>query len=170
MERPWIFEVLSQQLVRHEGLCLKTYYCTAGKLTVGVGHNLDADPLPGLNRAGQEISRELALRILQEDVKKTESTMLSRWPWMRELDDARYAVMLNMAFNLGVRKLSQFSPTLALIKKGEYRAAAVRMLNSKWAEQVGKFPPDSEKARRNGRPGRAWELAEQMCTGKWQGV
>ena len=167
MERPWIFEDLSRQLVRHEGLRLKTYYCTAGKLTVGVGHNLDANPLPGLNRAGQEIGEGLALLIFQEDVDRFEACMLSRWPWMRDLDDARYAVLLNMAFNLGVRGLSRFKTTLTLIKHGEYRAAASQMLNSKWAAQVGKFPPDSAKARRIGRPGRAWELAEQMCTGRW---
>ena len=36
--------------------------------------------------------------------------------------------------------------------------------------QVGDFPPGSPQADRIGRPGRAWELAEQMRTGKWQGV
>jgi len=29
------------QKVNHEGMLLKTYFCTAGKLTIGIGHNLD---------------------------------------------------------------------------------------------------------------------------------
>ena len=34
-------KTLSSSLVRDEGLRLKTYRCTAGKLTIGVGRNLD---------------------------------------------------------------------------------------------------------------------------------
>jgi len=32
---------IKAQLVRHEGLRLKPYRCTAGKLTIGYGRNLD---------------------------------------------------------------------------------------------------------------------------------
>ena len=32
---------IKEQLVRHEGLRLKPYRCTAGKLTIGIGRNLD---------------------------------------------------------------------------------------------------------------------------------
>ncbi len=31
---------IKAQLVRHEGLRLKPYRCTAGKLTIGIGRNL----------------------------------------------------------------------------------------------------------------------------------
>lgn len=30
-----------QMLIRHEGLKLKPYQCTAGKLTIGVGRNIE---------------------------------------------------------------------------------------------------------------------------------
>ena len=32
---------IKAQLVRHEGMRLKPYRCTAGKLTIGIGRNLD---------------------------------------------------------------------------------------------------------------------------------
>ncbi len=32
---------IKAQLIRHKGLKLKPYRCTAGKLTIGVGRNLD---------------------------------------------------------------------------------------------------------------------------------
>jgi lysozyme len=38
---------IKAQLVRHEGLRLKPYRCTAGKLTIGICRNLD--DLPGLS-------------------------------------------------------------------------------------------------------------------------
>ena len=36
-----LLERIKAQLVRHEGLRLKPYRCTAGKLTIGIGRNLD---------------------------------------------------------------------------------------------------------------------------------
>ena len=36
-----LLERIKKQLVRHEGLRLKPYRCTAGKLTIGYGRNLD---------------------------------------------------------------------------------------------------------------------------------
>jgi lysozyme len=35
------FNRLREMLIRHEGLALKPYLCTAGRLTIGVGRNLD---------------------------------------------------------------------------------------------------------------------------------
>jgi lysozyme len=36
-----LFNRIKAQLVRHEGLRIKPYRCTAGKLTIGIGRNLD---------------------------------------------------------------------------------------------------------------------------------
>ena len=36
-----LMDRIKEQLVRHEGLRLKPYRCTAGKLTIGIGRNLD---------------------------------------------------------------------------------------------------------------------------------
>ncbi|MFA6660842.1 MAG: lysozyme, partial [Bacilli bacterium] len=36
-----LMDRIKEQLVRHEGLRLKPYRCTADKLTIGIGRNLD---------------------------------------------------------------------------------------------------------------------------------
>ncbi len=36
-----LMDRIKAQLVRHEGLRLKPHRCTAGKLTIGIGRNLD---------------------------------------------------------------------------------------------------------------------------------
>ena len=36
-----LLERIKEQLVRHEGLRLKPYRSSAGKLTIGIGRNLD---------------------------------------------------------------------------------------------------------------------------------
>lgn len=38
-------EEIVQRLVKHEGLRLKPYKCSTGKLTIGVAHNLTDTPL-----------------------------------------------------------------------------------------------------------------------------
>ena len=39
-----IYEI-SQRLILHEGLRLQPYRCIKGRLTIGVGRNLDSNPL-----------------------------------------------------------------------------------------------------------------------------
>ena len=51
---------IKDQLIKHEGLRLKPYKCTAGKMTIGVGRNLD----------DVGISEQEALDMLFNDVGK----------------------------------------------------------------------------------------------------
>ena len=134
-------ERLKKALVRHEGLRLKTYRCTAGKLTIGVGRNLD----------DVGISEAEAMVLLEGDIDAVIKGLDYALPWWTSLDDARREVLANMAFNLGLKTLLTFKNTLAAIQAGRYKEAAERMLQSKWASQVGN---------------RAKELAAQMETGK----
>ncbi len=134
-------ERLKKALVRHEGLRLKTYRCTAGKLTIGVGRNLD----------DVGISEPEAMVLLENDLDSVSKDLTRTLPWWTSLDDARQEVLANMAFNMGIGTLLTFKNTLQAIKEGRYKEAAAMMLQSKWATQVGN---------------RAKELAAQMESGK----
>lgn len=127
------------------------YRCPAGALTIGYGHNLDANPVPGLN-ARSTLTEEQACRLLGADVLRTEGDMQRALPFVRGLDAVRYATLLDMAFNMGVPALRKFKKTLEFVKAGQYAQAAENMLKSRWARQVGY---------------RAVENAEQMRTGQW---
>lgn len=159
-----------EQLRIHEGECLTAYTDTVGILTVGVGHNCKVSPVPGINQPGDMISQEMSNSLFYQDIKKCEQALCQRLPWLTKLNGPRQAVLLNMAFNLGLDGLLGFKNTLKKAGRGDYEAASEGMLASRWAIQVGDFPPGSPQAERVGRPGRAWELAEQMRTGKWQGL
>jgi lysozyme len=146
------------QLKRHEGTKRDksglhiAYSCTSGALTIGYGHNLDANPVPGIN-AESKLTDDQADRLLSIDIQQYAERLDDRFPWVKDLEPARYAVLLNMAFNMGIAGLAGFRNTLALTKARQYASAAANMLVSKWASQV---------------KGRARELAEQMTVGKWQ--
>jgi len=134
---------LQHQLIKHEGLRLKPYICTAGKLTIGVGRNLDDNG----------IAEHEALAMLESDIKKINSSLPFQFPYYTELNNARRAVLINMAFNLGIGGLLKFKDMLASIKDNDFEQASYEMLDSKWSKQVGH---------------RAQELAKQMLTGEWQ--
>jgi lysozyme len=121
---------------------LKPYRCTAGKLTIGVGRNLD----------DCGISQKEAYALLDNDIRNCEQQLLDEIPVIyNALDEVRQSVLLNMCFNLGLKGLLGFNNTLAFIAAGDWERAANGMLASKWAKQVGL---------------RAIELSEMMRKGK----
>jgi len=133
---------IKEQLVRHEGLRLKPYRSTAGKLTIGFGRNLD----------DRGISKIEAYVLLENDIQNCERQLLDEIPTIyKALDEVRQSVLLNMCFNLGLKGLLEFKNTLTIIGSGDWERAANGMLVSRWAKQVGR---------------RAVELSELMRKGK----
>ena len=118
---------LKLELMRDEGVRLKPYEDTVGKLTIGIGRNLD----------DVGITTEEAEYLLLSDIKRTAEALNNALPWWVSLDETRQRVMLNMAFNMGIRSLLGFKNTLAAIQAGRYDEAATGMLSSRWATQVG---------------------------------
>jgi lysozyme len=118
--------ILVRQLTRDEGLRLKPYTDTVGKLTIGVGRNL----------TDVGISKAEAEALLQADIERSAALLDQELPWWKTLDGPRQRVLLNMAFNLGYRLLT-FKNTLKAVREGRWEDAAAGMLASKWAYQVG---------------------------------
>lgn len=157
---------LVAELTRDEGLRLKTYRCTAAKLTIGIGRNLDdvgisgsearlfgcdtpAQALAHVKRHG--VTKLQAESLFANDIVGCERDLDRRLPWWRSLDDVRQRVLLNMCFNLGINRLLGFKNTLRMIQRREFEDAAAGMLASLWARQVGT---------------RALRLSAMMRTGK----
>jgi len=118
---------LARELLRDEGLRLKPYRCTAGKLTIGVGRNLD----------DRGITEAEALVLLDNDIKSFWGQLVAARPWVMQAPEAVQEVLVNMCFNLGLAGLLGFRQTLEYLKSRIYVDAASEMLRSKWAAQVG---------------------------------
>lgn len=118
---------LAAQLEIDEGKWARMYLDSVGKWTAGVGRNLSDRPFS---------DDEIAL-MLQNDIAIVEADLDRELPWWRSMTEARQVVIANMAFNLGIKRLLGFVNTLAAMKAGRYDAAALGMLDSKWADQVG---------------------------------
>ncbi len=140
---------LVEELRFDEGVRYVPYRDTKGIPTVGIGHNLQAAPLP----AGwtYPLTDAQVDTLLQSDLANVYSDLNRDLPWWTDLNDVRQRVIANMMFNLGSNKLLGFKNTLAAMRQGAYADAASGMLNSAWASQVG---------------ARAQRLAQMMRTGE----
>lgn len=114
-----------------------------GKLTIGNGINLEDT---GLSLVENDF-------ILDRRIDAAWRDLVIAYPWVEQLDAVRAAVFTEMVFNMGLSKFRQFTETIGAAKKGDHALCAVKMLESRWAEQVGR---------------RARRLAESMRTGVWQ--
>ena len=133
---------LEDQLIDHEGLELKPYHCTADKLTIGVGRNIQ----------DRGITEDEARYLLKNDIKIVEDELLTRQPVVAGLDSVRQRVLVDMGFNLGLPILMKFQNMWAAIEDEDYHEAARQMMDSRWASQVGR---------------RAERLAQAMSSGEW---
>jgi len=141
--------LLVKELRRDEGVRYTPYEDTKGIPTVGVGHNLQAAPLPA-GWAYPLTDGQVNL-LLDSDLLNVYHDLDRNLPWWQTLSDVRQRVICNMCFNLGMNRLLGFKNTLAAMRQGNYDAAADGMLNSAWAAQVGE---------------RAQRLAQMMRTGE----
>lgn len=134
------FDQLRQVVMTDEGLRLKPYTDTVGKLSIGYGRNL----------IDVGISQVEARQLLDHDLETAVSALTRAYPLVDTLNQARQIVLASMAFNMGVPRLSSFRKMWAALMAKDYESAAVEMLDSDWASQVG---------------ARASRLADAMRTG-----
>ena len=141
-------EQLLAMLKRHEGVESHAYECSEGKITVGVGRNIDSEG--GIGLSDEEIDF-----LLRNDIARCIIELSSEYDWFVDLDDIRKDAIVDIAFNLGITRLRLFKRALAAMAEGNYKQAATEFLDSKWAKQVG---------------GRALELSDMISSGEYADV
>lgn len=131
---------LRSQLVGHEGLKLRAYVDTVGKITVGVGRNL----------TDKGLSPAEATMLMDNDITEAVNDLVHTYPWFLGLSIARRHALIDMRFNLGQHGVNQFQHMIAAISAKDYDEAARQMLASKWATQVGHRADDLASMMRKG--------------------
>jgi lysozyme len=120
-------DTIKRDLRRDEGVRLKPYLCTAGKMTIGVGRNIEDIGITDME----------ADYLLENDIERVVAELDRSLPWWRDLSGKRQEALINMCFNMGISRLMTFRKMLGALKSGRYDDAAMEALNSKWARQVG---------------------------------
>ena len=114
---------------QHEGFRDKPYRCTAGKLTIGYGRNLDD---VGIS------NREATVLLYNDIIEATESVrvVFSGFKF-DEFSENRQAALIDMMFNLGRPRFVLFRNMIKAINDGDWDSAASEAMDSVWATQVG---------------------------------
>jgi lysozyme len=117
---------LRKDLERDEGNKQRAYRCTAGKLTIGIGRNLD----------DKGLSKSEVLVLFNNDVRDCLADLAFFMPWYKQLDAPRQEALINMCFALGITKLRAFKNTLTALKEGDWKKAHDEALNSVWQRKL----------------------------------
>jgi lysozyme len=93
---------LIDMIKQHEGLRLKPYHCTADKLTIGYGRNLE----------DRGITNDEAEYMLRNDIQLCYQE-LDCFSWFKDLDEPRQYALVDLCFNMGLPVLLKFRKALA---------------------------------------------------------
>ena len=151
-----LWDEIQKRLMIHEGCVDHVYTCPAGFKTIGIGRNLETNPLTAKEKEVvkdlNKITVEQAIYLLKNDVKRCTKDLINNVSFFYQLDDERQYALLDMCFNMGIKRLLGFKRMLNAMLIGDYRGAAKECLMSKYAKDVGK---------------RAQRIARLIETGVW---
>ena len=122
-----MFSKLISILKRHEGFRNKPYRCTAKKLTIGYGRNLDDIGIT-------EVEAEFLLKV---DAVRAVDDAHDIFPKILEYTENRQIALINMTFNLGKTRLRKFRKMIDAVNRGDWESAANEAIDSRWYGQVG---------------------------------
>jgi len=118
---------LESMLIRHEGIRYHLYKDTVGKLTIGVGRNIE----------DRGISHDEALYMLNTDIGIAKRELQAHFEWYNNLNNPRRCAMIDMCFNIGINSFMTFKKMIAAIENESWSEVKKQMLDSRWAKQVG---------------------------------
>ena len=138
---------IAKMIERHEGKRNSVYVDTKGHPTIGIGFNLDKiDAKQKLSNLGininkilngQSLTDEQVYILFKEDL---ENAIIDAHKFLSNFDQQPIeiqTVLIDMSFNLGYTRLSNFKNFREALLNKNYQLAADEMVNSKWYNQVG---------------------------------
>lgn len=121
-------DLIKKRLIDFEGLILKSYTCPTGYTSVGVGRNLETNG----------ITEEEAMYLLNNDITNVIKDLDKHWIAWRKLPIIAQYVCIDVVFNMGINTWMSFRMTRSYMELNEWEKAGDELLNSKYAEQVGR--------------------------------
>jgi GH24 family phage-related lysozyme (muramidase) len=133
---------LRDDLKRDEGYHRYPYFDQYCYVTIGVGHNLHANPLT-------DTDREMGMRLgpttgdfieylLDEDLQVVHRYLTDYFGWIDDLPLHQQRALYNMCFQLGAKEFAEFEPTWRHLRAGELDLVERHLRNSLWFRQTTK--------------------------------
>lgn len=117
---------IAEYVQGHEGLSLMPYYCTAHKLSIGIGRNLE----------DRGISKEEALYLFGNDLRLAISDLHKTFGEdMKSFPDPMVLAFIDMMFQLGMVRFGGFKKMIKYSVAGNWKEAARELMDSKYARE-----------------------------------
>ena len=128
---------LREQLKIDEGVKYEVYDDHLGYKTFGIGHLVKPTDEEYGAPCGTPVSEERVNSVFDEDVETYIAEAEKVFGNLQEMPQEAQQVIVNMCFNMGEPRLSQFKKFIKAIHDEDWKTASVEMLDSRWAKQVG---------------------------------
>lgn len=129
---------LREQLKIDEGVKYEIYKDHLGYDTFGIGHLVVKEDVEFGQSVGTKVREDRVNAVFEKDVQKMIKEAKILFPNFDSLPEEAQQVIVNMTFNMGKPRLSNFKKFIAYINESKWEEASKEMLNSAWAKQVGK--------------------------------
>ena len=128
---------LREQLKIDEGVKYEVYNDHLGYPTFGIGHLVTEQDQEYGKPVGTPVSEERVNAVFDNDVAIYMSEAKKVFPNLEQLPEEAQQVIVNMTFNMGAPRLAKFKKFIAGVNASDWNTAAVEMMDSRWAKQVG---------------------------------
>ena len=120
------YDRLKKLLIKHEDEKFKPYKCTAGKLTIGIGHNLD----------DKGISKAVSDLLYKEDITEVIEDLHNIFNDFESLPENIQLVLADMRFQLGSSGFRKFKQLINAVNNHNWVEMIKQMKDSNWFKQV----------------------------------
>ena len=119
-----------------EGFCAQPYIDSVGVCTIGFGTTHYAPGKP-VTMVDPPIDKPTGAVFMQTDLWTAVEDAQALFSTFDQMSSVRQEVVANMAYNLGMSRLSGFSKMIQACDVCDWNTAADEMIDSRWFAQVG---------------------------------
>jgi len=112
-------------IIVDEGFRSRLYDDDDGNMTYGIGFNVNAG-----------INKRQAVVLMRETMRQIEEELRHRLPFFNSLSSGRQYVLINMGYNMGIKRFLKFEKMLAATEEGNWKRARNELLDSKSAREL----------------------------------
>ena len=141
-----------EMLDKEEGFRSEPYLCSEGYATVGIGWRIGSKGQPLSDFKLISLCKAAAYDQLEFKVAGISANLSNEFEFFKDLSECRQAVLISMAYQMGVSGLLMFERMLKAIQTKCWSDAAREGLDSRWAKQT---------------PNRANRQMKTLLTGTW---
>ena len=127
-------DIVINTLKFEEGFSDRPYYCSEGYPTIGIGQRIGPKG-ESLSKYTFRCPLSVAEQWCSEEVERLSAT-LNKYDWYMHCGPNRQAMLIAMAYQMGINGLLKFRKMLSALKNNDWESAYIEGLDSRWAKQT----------------------------------